>query len=156
MVALNGLLLFMEKLLKKFWREVIGEMGAMVRFITAVVGLVLVANISVAEEKSAEMDVELMQTIEQVNDSLSSNIAMEDVEASVSDAQLLNELFVLVEQHFIAQGSNDDATKLAEKSKNSTTEIVDLLQSKNFTAAAEVAIDLSRSCKSCHDIYEEE
>ncbi len=125
MVALNGPLLFMEKLLKKFWREVIGEVGAMVRFITAVVGLVLFANISMAEEKSAEMDVELMQTIEQVNDSLSSNIAMEDVDASVSDAQLLNELFVLVEEHFIAHGSNDDATKLAQKSKNSTTEIID-------------------------------
>lgn len=131
-------------------------MKVMIRFIIVIAGLLLLGTASVAEENSAGVDIELMQTIEEVNDSLSSNISMEAVDAALSDAQLLDELFMLVEQHFVAQGNDNDAIELAQSSKKSTEEIVVLLQEKNFESAAATAIELSRNCKSCHNIYEKE
>lgn len=113
---------------------------------------------AVAEE--TEMDMDLMQTIEETNDSLSSNIALEDGEAAAIDAQLLTELFAVVEAHYKkeATAGNDvaEAVKLSTKSVQLTVDILGQVNAGDFESAANAATDLSRTCKTCHNFYKED
>lgn len=130
-----------------------------VRFIAMVAlsGLLSVGS-SIAEE--TEMDMDLMQTIEDTNDSLSSNVALEEGEAAIADAKILNELFGVVEDHYIkevaAGGDFAEAVDLSSKSKKLTADIIDQLNAGDFESAANSATDLARTCKTCHNFYKED
>lgn len=97
-----------------------------------------------------------MQTIEDTNKSLSSNIAMQRADASLSDAKDLTGMFDIVEAHFIKKGDAANAVYLSKKSKELTLDIVKLINEKNFDSATNLATDLSRTCKSCHTFYKKE
>jgi hypothetical protein len=103
-----------------------------------------------------EMDMDLMQNIEDTNKSLSSNIALQRVDASKSDAQSLTSMFEIVEAHFVKKGDAENAVDLAKKSKDLTQDIVKSLDSKNFDSATSSATELSRACRSCHTFYKKE
>jgi soluble cytochrome b562 len=107
-----------------------------------------------AEE--AEMDMDLMQTIEDTNDSLSSNVALEEGEAALADAQSLQELFVLVEDFFKHQPDSAEALELTIKSKHLLGDIVQQVNAGDFENAANSATDLARACKTCHNFYKED
>lgn len=129
------------------------------RFIViASVGSVLINSSSFAEE--AEMDMDLMQTIESTNDNLSSNIALENAEAATADAQTLNELFAIVEEHYkkeLAAGQDVvEAVDLSKKSIKFSGEIITFLEQNDFDSAANTATDLARTCKTCHNFYKED
>jgi hypothetical protein len=129
------------------------------RFIViASVGSVLINSSSFAEE--AEMDMDLMQTIESTNDNLSSNIALENAEAATADAQTLNELFAIVEEHYkkeLAAGQAVvEAVDLSKKSIKFSGEIITFLEQNDFDSAANTATDLARTCKTCHNFYKED
>jgi len=114
---------------------------------------ILSANIS-AEE--VEMDQDLMQTIEDTNKSLSSNIALQRVDASVTDAKELDNMFSIVEAHFVKKGDAANAVELSKKSKDLSQDIIRLVNEKNFESATNSATELSRTCKSCHTFYKKE
>lgn len=122
----------------------------------AVVGGVLAVG-SIAE---TEMDMDLMQTIEDTNDSLSSNVALEEGEAAIADAKILNELFGVVESHYTkevaAGGDFAEAVDLSSKSIKLTADIIDQLNAGDFESAANSATDLARTCKTCHNFYKED
>lgn len=129
------------------------------RFILVVIGSSLLINgACIAEE--TEMDMDLMQTIEDTNDSLSSNVALEEAEAAITDAQILNELFGVVVQHYkkeLAAGEDvAEAVDLSTKSVKLTADIVDQLKAGDFESAANTATDLARTCKTCHNFYKED
>lgn len=100
-----------------------------------------------------DLDMDLMQTIEDTNKSLSSNIALKDVKGSTTDAKELETLFAKVEDHFVAKGGADDAVDLARKSKNFATDIVKAVGDKQFEAATDAATNISRACRTCHTFY---
>lgn len=114
----------------------------------------LISIASVAEE--TEMDMDLMQHIEDTNDSLSSNIALEEADAAIADAKMLNELFIVVEKHFVAQPDSSEAVDLSKKSVKFSSEIVTFIEQNDFESAANTATDLSRACKTCHNFYKED
>lgn len=114
----------------------------------------LVSYPAFAEE--AEMDMDLMQTIEDTNDSLSSNVALEDAEASLADAQTMQELFITVEDFFKQQPDSAEALELTIKSKHLLGDIVQQVSSGDFESAANSATDLARACKTCHNFYKED
>lgn len=129
------------------------------RFVVIAIGSSLLINsVCVAEE--TEMDMDLMQTIEDTNDSLSSNVALEESEAAIADAQILNELFGVVEEHYkkeLAAGEDvAEAVDLSSKSKKLTADIIDQLNASDFESAANSATDLARTCKTCHNFYKED
>lgn len=111
---------------------------------------------SYAQDVEVEMDMDLMQTIEDTNDSLSSNIAMEEADASLADAQLLNELFAVVEKHFIDLGNAPEAVELSTKSLQLSGDIITQVEKSDFESAANTATDLARTCKTCHNFYKED
>lgn len=105
---------------------------------------------------SADVDMDLMQTIEDVNDSLASNIALEKVEASLNDAGELAELFVIVEDHYEKQKDAADAVAISRDSIALTADILDAVAARDFETAANSATDLSRACRACHTFYRED
>jgi hypothetical protein len=115
--------------------------------------LVLLGSIRAAE---TELSVDLMQTIEDTNKSLSSNIALKDVKGSTSDAKELTEMFAQVETFFVQKGGADNAVDLARKSKELAIQIVDSVAKNNFDAATDAATNLSRTCRTCHTFYKKE
>jgi nitrate/TMAO reductase-like tetraheme cytochrome c subunit len=144
-----------------------------VRFSVLNILLLIVANIvfvSVlfshnifAQETDAqelEMDMDLMQTIESTNDNLSSNIALENAESAIADAQTLNELFAVVADHYqqeLAAGKDvAEAVDLTNKSLKFSSEIITFLQQEDYESAANRATDLARTCKTCHNFYKED
>lgn len=114
---------------------------------------VLAAGVSADD---VEMDQDLMQTIEDTNKSLSSNIALQRVDASITDATELNNMFAVVEAHFIKKGDAANAVDLSKKSKDLSQDIIKLVNEKNFDSATNSATELSRTCKSCHTFYKKE
>jgi len=114
-------------------------------FVPALIGIVHAAD--------ADLDMDLMQTIEDTNKSLSSNIALQNIPASTADARELQTLFAQVEAHFAAKGDAADAVDLSRKSKDLAGAIIKSVGSKDFGAATDAATDLSRACRTCHTFY---
>jgi hypothetical protein len=111
------------------------------------------ALIGVVQAADAELDMDLMQTIEDTNKSLSSNIAIQNAPASTADAKELQALFGQVESHFIAKGDAADAVDLSRKSKDLASAIIKSVAAKDFGMAMDSATDLSRTCRTCHTFY---
>jgi hypothetical protein len=104
----------------------------------------------------ADVDMDLMQTIEEINDSLASNIALEKAEASLKDANELADLFVVVEEHYVKQPDAADAVNISRESRALTAAILTAVEARDFESAANSATDLSRACRACHTFYRED
>lgn len=103
-----------------------------------------------------DLDTDLMQSIEDTNKSLSSNIALKDGNAAVSDSKELNAMFIKVQTYFEQKGGASDAVDLAKKSRDLTDSIVASVGHGDFDAATDSATTLSRTCRTCHTFYKKE
>ena len=83
----------------------------------------------------AELGMEIMQNIEDINKSLASNIALRDPKGSTSDAKELETLFADVEAHFAGRGDAANAVDLSKKSRELAGQIVKLVEAKDFDGA---------------------
>lgn len=126
--------------------------------VIAIGSSLLIGTTSFAEE--TELDMDLMQTIEDTNDSLSSHIALGEAEGALEDAKTLNELFAVVEEHYtkeVAAGKDfAEAVDLSKKSLKFSSEIKIFIEQNDFDSAANTATDLARTCKTCHNFYKED
>lgn len=125
------------------------------RILIPLLGLIAVLTSGV-QAQEVEMDSDLMLNIEDLNKSLSSNIALQRVAASKSDANDLKGLFDIVEAHFIKKGNAENAVELSTKSKKLTSDILNSIDANNFESASNASTELSRTCKSCHAFYKKE
>ena len=121
------------------------------KLIIALTGLILIGGVVRAAD--GELDMDLMQTIEDTNKSMASNIATQNAAASTSDAKELQELFGKVEAHFVSKGDAEDAVELSRKSKELAGAIIKSVADKDFTTASDSATTLSRTCRTCHTFY---
>jgi len=115
--------------------------------------LVFVAGICLAE---AELDTDLMQSIDDTNKSLASNIALKNAKASIADAKELAGMFEKVEAYFVQKGNAANAVELTKKSKDLTIAVVQSVAAGDFDKATDSATALSRTCKTCHTFYKKE
>ena len=113
----------------------------------------LVASISFAD---MGISTDLMQSIEDTNKSLASNISMNDIKAATADANEMTQMFGQVEMFFVQKGDAPDAVDLAKKSKELSMDITRLVAAKNFEAATNAATTVSRNCRTCHTFYKKE
>jgi hypothetical protein len=104
----------------------------------------------------ADLGMELMQTIEDTNKSLASNIALRDAKAALADASELDGLLAQVETHFVARGDAANAVDLSKQSRTLTQKIIQSVNASNFDAATDAATGLSRTCRTCHTFYKKE
>jgi nucleoside phosphorylase len=113
----------------------------------------LVASVSSAD---IGISTDLMQSIEDTNKSLASNISINDAKASTADANDLTNMFGQVETFFVQKGDAQDAVDLAKKSKELTMDITKFVAAKNYEAATNAATTVSRNCRTCHTFYKKE
>lgn len=100
-----------------------------------------------------ELDADLMQAVEDTNKSMASNIALKDRKGSLSDATELDGMFAEIEHYYVSKGDADDAVKLSKKSRELVADILKSVKGGDFDHATNLATDLSRTCKSCHNFY---
>ncbi|MES3010375.1 MAG: hypothetical protein V4738_06310 [Pseudomonadota bacterium] len=100
-----------------------------------------------------ELDTELMQTIEDTNKSMASNIALKEAKGAKSDAQELTQMFAKVEGHYNRKGDAPDAVDLARKSRELSSQILGQIDASDYGAATNTATNLARTCKTCHNFY---
>jgi cytochrome c556 len=126
-------------------------MRRVVVFVAA--ALALAGGVRCADEA---MDEDLMQSIEDTNKSLSSNLAVKDDRGSKEDAKELIDMFSKVEGYFAAKGNATDAVDLARKSKQLTLDIINSVSAEDFDTAMNASTTLSRACKTCHRSYKKD
>jgi hypothetical protein len=122
-------------------------------FLLLSVSMALSAGVRSAEP---ELSVDLMQSIEDTNKSLSSNIALSNKPGATDDAKQLTQMFAEVETFFTHKGDAANAVELAKQSKDLSADIVKLVAANNFDAATNAATTLSRTCRTCHTFYKKE
>lgn len=130
-------------------------MRSLTRFLVTGLSAALFTSIPVAlhAQADATVDMDLMQTIEDTNKSLASNIALKDAKGSTADAQELARLFVTVETYFAHKGDALDAVAISKKSRELATGIVEQIGRQDFDAATHNATALGRACRECHTFY---
>jgi len=114
---------------------------------------VLLALAGTARSDQAEIDTDLMHSIEDSNKSLASNIAIREGKGASSDAKELAEMFAQVEAFYVKRGDAADAVELAKKSRALSAQILQSVSTSDFGAATDSATTLSRTCKTCHNYY---
>ena len=113
----------------------------------------LLALAGTARSDQAELDTDLMHSIEDSNKSLASNIAIKEGKGASSDARELAEMFAQVEAFYVKRGDAADAVELAKKSRALSAQILQSVSTSDFAAATDSATTLSRTCKTCHNYY---
>ncbi|HEY9109879.1 MAG TPA: hypothetical protein VIN58_24650 [Roseateles sp.] len=116
----------------------------------------LIASFGIAtlvKAADGEVDMDLMQNIEDLHKSLSSNIALKDAKAGVAEARELAGMFTTVEQHFARKGDAEDAVAISRKSRDLAAQIADHLVKSDFEAATNAATAMGRACRDCHTFY---
>lgn len=99
------------------------------------------------------IDTDLMQSIEDANKNLASNLALADAAAADADAAELDALFVTVETFYAGKPEAPDAAQLAGKSRELAQRIRAAIGARDFGEAQNAATELSRTCKTCHNFY---
>ena len=112
--------------------------------------LALAGSVRSAED---ELDTDLMQSIEDSNKSLASNIGIKDGKGATTDAKDLTEMFAKVEAFYVKKGDAADAVDLSKKSLDLSGQILKQIAAKDFDTATDTATTLSRTCKTCHNFY---
>src|SRR5262245_701585 len=104
----------------------------------------------------AELGMELMQTMEDVNKSLASNLSLRDQKASLVDAAELDRMFAEVEAHFVARGDAANGVEISRQSRGLAQQVHKAVTAGDFDAATDAATQLSRACRRCHTFYKKE
>ena len=116
-------------------------------------GAMLVALAGAAMAAAPALEEGLMETIEVVAESLSSNIGLQDAAAARTDAGDLAALFTEVEAYFTRLGDAKDGVEHSKKSRLLSAEVLAAVDQGRFADAANAASEIGRTCKACHRRY---
>lgn len=115
--------------------------------------MVMVVLTMMAALAYAEVDSDFMTTMDDLNKSLTSNIAVNDAKAAEADAVEMRKMFDEVEAFFVKKPDAADGVKWSQESRDLATLIAKSVASKDFDTASQAAVTLSKTCKACHKIY---
>ncbi|MCE4553992.1 cytochrome c [Pelomonas cellulosilytica] len=93
-----------------------------------------------------------MRDAEDTLHNLDSRISLQDRKA-LDDAKELARYFQQVEGHFSAKADATRGVEFSRKSQAHAKAIVDAVEAGNYDAAMDALGDLTRSCKTCHEVY---
>lgn len=113
--------------------------------------LVMVSGSVLASQLAVDED--SMQLLDDRNKSLASNIALRDPAGARDDAEALASGFAEIEAFYAQKGQADDAVNWSRQSRQLADDISKHVAANDFDRAAETAVTLSKTCRSCHDTY---
>jgi hypothetical protein len=106
-----------------------------------------------AEFDYSDFDDDLMRSMDDAIKDLEPVISAGNAQVAAEDANLLLDGLRWTESYFAAKGGAGDAVKFAQEGQGLTSEVLRLLSVKDLSGAAAQARVLSKSCRSCHDVY---
>lgn len=101
---------------------------------------------------AADLSADDMREAEETLHSLDSRISLQDRKA-LDDAKELARYFQQVEGHFSAKADATRGVEFARKSREHAAAIVKAVEALDYDAAQDRLSDLTRSCKTCHEVY---
>ena len=101
---------------------------------------------------AAQVDADSMRDAEETLHNLDSRISLQDKKA-LDDAKELARYFQQVESHFSAKADATRGVDFSRKSQAHANAIVAAVEADNYDAAMDALSDLTRSCKTCHEVY---
>ena len=111
---------------------------------------VLIATTVVAAQ--AQLTADDMRDAEETLHNLDSRISLQDKKA-LDDARELARYFQQVEGHFSTKADAARGVEFSRKSQAHANAIVATVEAGNYDAAMDHLSDLTRSCKTCHEVY---
>lgn len=115
------------------------------------VGTVLAAQADLRSNVSADA----MRDAEDTLRDLDSNVSLQDRKA-LAEARELARFFQQVEGHYQLQQGRAEAAQgvaFAKRSQQHAQAVADAVEAGNYDAAQDALSELTRSCKSCHEVY---
>lgn len=119
------------------------------RLLAFALPLVVVGTVLAADGQLTADD---MRDAEETLHNLDSRISLQDRKA-LDDAKELARYFQQVEGHFSARADAAKGVEFSRKSKAHAAAIVEAVEAGNFDGAMDALSDLTRSCKTCHEVY---
>ena len=106
--------------------------------------------------ESVDVDADLMRGIDDTAKSLDSDVAQKDAKAAAAGARSLVETFAKVESHYGEKPETADAVGFAHKTQALAAQALKAIEANDFDAAGDAVAQLTRSCKSCHEVYKKD
>ena len=103
-----------------------------------------------------DVDGDLMRGIDDTAKSLDSNVAQKDTKAAAADARSLVDTFAHVESHYGEKPETADAAAFAHHTQELAAQTLKAIEANDFDAAGDSVAQLTRSCKSCHEVYKKD
>ena len=103
-----------------------------------------------------DVDGDLMRGIDDTAKSLDSEVAQKDAKAALADARSLVETFARIESHYGQKPETADAVGFAHKTQELAAQALKAIEAQDFDAAGEAVNQLTRSCKTCHEVYKKD
>ena len=103
-----------------------------------------------------DVDGDLMRGIDDTAKSLDSNVAQKDAKAAAADARSLVDTFAHVESHSAETPETADAVGFAHHTQELAAQALKAIESSDFDAAGTAVEELTRSCKTCHNVYKKD
>ena len=121
----------------------------------------LCAAVSLAVATSAlcagfDVDGDLMRGIDDTAKDLDSNVAQKDAKAAAADARSLVETFSHIEAHYGEKPETADAAGFAHHTQELAAQALKAIEANDFDAANTAVEQLTRSCKTCHEVYKKD
>ena len=125
--------------------------------LAAVVALTLVAAALTGARAASILDFDIwMRAIDKHSVDVQKNIDARKPDAAIVDAQELARLYGLMEAYFVADGHAPDAVTMSQSGKALAVAIPTALAAQDFDAASDAVAQLTRSCKTCHEVYKKD
>ncbi|HEX3139984.1 MAG TPA: hypothetical protein VHQ87_08015 [Rhizobacter sp.] len=112
--------------------------------------LVLLGSVASAQ---FEITADAMRDIEDTTKSLDSNVALKEAKSAVAEAKELVVFFRQVEGYYALKPDAADAVGYARKTHELAAQALAAIEAQNFDQAGDSVAALTRSCKTCHDVY---
>jgi hypothetical protein len=100
-----------------------------------------------------DYDDDLMHDIDRAIKYFEPDISGKNADAARDDAAELRRGFTYTVDYFSKKGNTQDAVEISRRGLASLDLVLKNLEAQNFDAAAEAARDVSKACRTCHDIY---
>jgi len=105
---------------------------------------------------AVEPDGDLMRSIDDTTKGLDSSVSQHDLAAATQQAQELAAVFSQISEHYAAQPDHADAVDFSRKTRQFAEQALQSLKSGDFDAASGHVLNLTRSCKACHQVYKKD
>jgi cytochrome c556 len=117
------------------------------------VSVMLAAGAALADIDLQDFDDDLMRDMDTAIKDLEPVIGAKNTAAATQDAELLRDGFKQTEDYFVKKGGASDAVDFARHSEELTATVLKSIAANDFDAAGNAARTLSKSCRTCHDVY---